>query len=507
MSGSHQLRQEHLNHAFFEGISAAPMVNMTKARDMDVVEQMLRRRERGEHPSLISTTSRLPTSGGYGASTPTPSPPPPRIHTPAQQHSQLSIDPTQQDSASYTSPLRMQRQPSVHTMWDDGGQRTRASPQQQPTPSAFVAASPPPPPRQYTPSPSVQPRQPSAAYGGGGYTPGPSAFDMPRSVAPSPAGSLRSQRLAAERAAGSVAQRRSPASASSPSLARPSKFAELTQQHMDKLSAPAVAPVAAAAAGGYFGGAMVHAAPRRSSRLSAVESSVTHQHAAAAADRRRHRHHYHRRERSSSSSRSLSSDRRARNRKGSRAHRYDVTLALKELKVPFNETEDSLSDLEYILDRTLSAREKKKRIENARSSVNIVTSLLEMGVLQVFPSLKLKGWSNRLTTDLKSEAHEDTLAQLHTKIFGNGHGRGSIWISLVLILLGSAIAQAEANKAAGGNGGSTGGGGMLSSLFNMFVPTKQPAAAASAPKAAPKTAAVPASGKPGGRKRIAASGI
>ena len=493
MSGDNVLRQEHLNHVLFEGISNATLVNMTKSRDDAVVEQMLRLREQGDHPSLISTTSRF--QHGHGGTSP-------------RSEILRRSSPTTSAAPQYPPPrprMPSPAQPSP-SMWNEPEEAQRM----------------------LTPPQSAQsfPRVPLRQSGPPVLT--PSAFDMPPSVIQnmspggftdmygaalgrvSPAGSLRSQRLAAS-APASVVQ--SPIQ--SRFAAQPSKFAELTRQHMDRLNAPVPAPYIAPAAAANTGIVSVAPPPpkhreyyqrRRSSRLSAVESSVTHQRES-------------RRQRSRSRSRSSSAHERRKtsHRKGGRAYRYELTLELKNLKVPFNEEEDSTSDLEFILDRTLSVREKQKRVDNIRKGVGFVTFFLEKVLVKVFPSLRLDGWSASLMEELASDTHEDTLEQVYRKTFR--HGPSNVWLSLAIIVLGTAAKQGKANasaaSAAPGASRASGGGfnmiDIVTGFLGMGGGAKKKAAASNAAAPTPKAAAVAATAQTAAaasrRKRMAPAEI
>ena len=420
MSGAPDvLRQEHLNHVLFEGISDGALVNMTKHRDEAVVEQMLRLREQGEHPSLISTTSKA-MQGSTFLRAPPPQRPRSRVSEVESPYSQAV-------------PVRRSQ------FTDDNDDRVTPTRPPQRSP---VFTPPPVPRMQRGPVPLT-----------------PSAFDMPPAVSVSPAApqfgfdtggfrassasssSLRSQRI------GNASVLSSPSPAAH--ARQPSKFAELTRQHMEKLAQPAIAAAA-------IGAPVVAQLPprRRSSRLSAVESSVTHQRERRRVDDAAFR----RRRRSVSSSASSKSKSRHKSRhRGGRAYRYELTLALKDLKVPFNEAEDSTSDLEFILDRTLSVREKQKRVDNIRKGVGFATFVLEKILAKMLPSLHLDGWSQSLMEELASDTHEDTLEQVYRKTFR--HGPSNVWLSLAIIVLGTAVAQGKKNStAATSTGGRTNGG-------------------------------------------------
>ena len=443
------LQQSDLNHVLFENISKAGLVNMTRAREPDVVEQMLHLRDRGEHPSLISTTSVL--RPGHFAQ--------PQQQ---QQHRSPQQSPPYQYHAQAASPAAASPGPATPPR-----ETPRETPQyqlQQPLPQFRLT--PRDSPKRVTPpahSPTPVYAQPPMRMT---YNLTPSAFEMPPSAAtpppraPSPASSYGQAAHAPIPAPSYISQPHRPFA---PTPSGPSRFAAMTQQHMQQLATPAVTSAAM-----YGAASALPPLPpaRRSSKLSAVESSVTHQ-----GHHRRRRHERAARSRSrSSSTRRSSRDRRRR--KGGRAYRYELTTALKDLNIAFNEEEDSTSDLEFILDRTLSRREKQKKVDSARKGVGIGTFVIEQILVKLLPSFNLSGWSSSVMEELSSDTHSDTLEQAYRKAF-KGSGPSNVWFSLAVIIVTTAIAQRSKNNeggtGAGGRPRTSGGGFNPMDLLGSFM--------------------------------------
>ena len=192
--------------------------------------------------------------------------------------------------------------------------------------------------------------------------------------------------------------------------------------------------------------------PRAGSPESAIESSVSHP----------SRRHF----KGASYKERLDAD--------ERETRHEIILELDKYEIPF-EGDEPTWQLRHKLERVLANRQTVAKVKFIRMGIQLGSTVVELVIVKIFPRLKLKGWAEGLAKDLNTGNYDGMLEQVYRKVCRKG-GMPNVWFMLAMLVLGSAVLhcigfKGSAEEGAGGpvtafNGGLGGMMGMLGSVFS-----------------------------------------
>jgi hypothetical protein len=183
-----------------------------------------------------------------------------------------------------------------------------------------------------------------------------------------------------------------------------------------------------------------------------------------------------------------------------RETRHEIILELDKYEIPF-EGDEPTWQLRHKLERVLANRQTVAKVKFIRMGIQLGSTIVELIIVKIFPRLKLKGWAEGLAKDLSTGNYDGMLEQVYRKVWRKG-GMPNVWLMLAMLVLGSAVLhcigfKGSAEEGAGGpvtafNGGLGGMMGMLGSVFAGLgggststkpAPTKVTATSTSSPNA------------------------
>jgi hypothetical protein len=520
MSGNpDELTQDYLDLFLMHRLAATGTLNPHKERDAAVVDNMLTMRERGDHPSVISSTSHLDGDGGRRQTSALP-----RI---AEEPAAATWGGGRQFSDSPIAAAAdggRRAIPPWADARDTGSFARRDSPPLHADDSASQAGrrvSPRLTPRARSPDVFVQPSWGRvrddddddetpfrrARFGEAAADPDergaraeywePPSRDSPGARRRTPEHADAASRTSHVHASTSVWN--GGTSSGQEIAARyvpPSKFASQVALHLQELAGvpPTVIPP------------VVVAPPSRSSyisesRLPALRAPDTASHTRrrhdddhassrrreerpasrddrASDDRRRHddgrTSEYRRRyddeprrdtrDRRSSTSSAFYASRREQDREV----RHELIIELDKHKIEFDADADTW-ELKHLLERTLANNHLLARVAFVKQGLKLGAFALEWALDKFAPKLRLKGWAETLSQTLDSGNHDATLEQVYRKVWHKGPP--NVWLNIGMLIVGSAVAHclgAWMTEKAAASGGAPGGGGLASLLGGLL---------------------------------------
>jgi hypothetical protein len=236
----------------------------------------------------------------------------------------------------------------------------------------------------------------------------------------------------------------------------PTPFQQVMQRQLAELNAPpkppSVAPLPALATLSRISVAESekrapsrHSPRRQSSRDSAIESSVSHP------SRRgnKYRGSYQERE-----------------EEEERQSRHEIIMELDKNEIAFDEEEPTWK-LRHKLERVTANRMAVAKVKFIRMGIQLGSTAVEQVVCRIFPRLPLKGWAEGLNKDMATGNYDTALEQVYRKIFRKG-GMPSAWGILIMVIFGSALLHVIGMRGSGGAAGEEGAAGPVTQFNGVL---------------------------------------
>ena len=458
-------------------------VDMAESRADAVVQNMIRMRDEGDHPSVISAADRLTSERSR------PRQRMPAVHeyeeeeeVPSNWRPSAAAQITEFDSVSNIHERRQPRHKryedederrsrhshhshhSHHSRHSHRSDRDRSPARRARSPRRDRSRTPPRRDRSRTPPRRDRSRSPPPKRDSRSYT-----SDAAKSL-----GSVKQRAKEAERPASRASSRHSAfgtggdiASRYAKPSSKPSPFALVMQRQLAELNAPPkspslpplLPPQRANSSSVAASNASAHRAPPRvASRDSAIESSVSHPSRRGNNTGGRY------------SDRKNNASHREREEEEERQTRHELIMELDKCEITFSE-EDPTWKLKHMLERVMANRMSVAKVKFIRLGIQIGSTLVETLVMQFLPRLRLRGWAEGLNKDMATGNYDIALEQVYRKLFRKG-GMPSPWIILITVIFGSAVLHVIGMRGSGGTAEEGGSGPVtqFSNLFAMFGP-------------------------------------